>query len=142
MALLGSGLGLALDPLFAYGFGQAAATALGLALLLGWLRRKQLLRFQRVSVRAIVTRTWPFWLSGLTGQARSLDTTIITLSAGPYAAGLYGAASRLMNPFLLASGSMSSVLLPHATRSSEALQRKTLGWDTPAAQFRDLLINT
>lgn len=58
----------------------------------------------------------PFLVSNVTAQARILDVSIVGLVAGPTSAGLYSAASRIINPFMLVPSTMTALVMPYATR--------------------------
>lgn len=66
---------------------------------------------------ATFSRSAPFWFSSVLNQVRLLDNGIVGLTAGPFAAGLYSAASRITNPLMLIPASISQVVLPHVSRN-------------------------
>ncbi|NLF04925.1 MAG: lipopolysaccharide biosynthesis protein, partial [Actinomycetales bacterium] len=78
----------------------------------------------RVGVRAVVSRAAPFLVANTTGQARTLDVTLVSLVGGPVAAGVYAAATKLVQPVLLVPQALASVLVPHATRLDTGTARR------------------
>ena len=77
-----------------------------------------------VAARVVVGRSWPFLASNLTGQARSLDVTVVAAVLGAGAAGLYAAAVKLVQPLLLVPQSLAAVLVPHSTRLDPSAARR------------------
>lgn len=79
-----------------------------------------------VGIRAIVRGSWPFWLSAVSTQARVLDTALVGALLGSYAAGVYSAAMKIVNPLNLFPVAIASIMLPHATRANpQAVGRLT-----------------
>jgi O-antigen/teichoic acid export membrane protein len=56
----------------------------------------------------------------LASQSRNLDTAIVAVVLAPAAAGLYAAASKLVQPTLLIPQTIASLVLPRATRLGAA----------------------
>jgi O-antigen/teichoic acid export membrane protein len=112
------------DPLLAYGLSQLLGSVGGLLHIEYHLRKLAMHNTASQPVKDVLSSSWPFWLSGVTGQARALDSVMVAVFVGPYAAGLYGAAGRLVNPFLLASGALSAVILPHSARATAQKSRE------------------
>ncbi|THG30775.1 lipopolysaccharide biosynthesis protein [Naasia lichenicola] len=67
----------------------------------------------------------PFLLSNVAGQARTLDTVFLGLFSTSFQAGLYAAATRLTAPLMLVPGTLTTILMPHAAKSSSAAARTT-----------------
>ena len=74
--------------------------------------------------RAVVGRAWPFLASNLTGQARTLDVTVVAAALGAGGAGLYAAAAKLVQPLLLVPQSLAAVVMPHSTRLAPDAARR------------------
>ena len=109
------------EPVFAFTLSFAIGSVVGL------LASRQLVRIgysDRVGYRALLTRSWPYWVSNLTSQIRNLDVLLVALFAGSTSSGLYASAVRLTNPILLVTGSLTSVLLPNVSRSDAHTVRK------------------
>lgn len=77
-----------------------------------------------VPPRVVLGRSWPFLASNLTGQARTLDVTVVALVLGATPAGLYSAAVKLVQPLLLVPQSLAAVIMPHATRLGPSAARR------------------
>ncbi len=77
-----------------------------------------------VRVRAVLSRSWPFLASNLTGQARTLDVTVVAAVLSASAAGLYAAAAKLVQPLLLVPQSLAAVVMPRSTQLSPAAARR------------------
>ncbi|MDQ2624138.1 MAG: oligosaccharide flippase family protein [Actinomycetota bacterium] len=77
-----------------------------------------------VRAREVLARAWPFLVSNLSGQARTLDVTVVAavLSAG--SAGLYAAATKLVQPLLLVPQSLAAVVMPRSTGLEPAVARR------------------
>lgn len=78
-------------------------------------------------VGSVVARAVPFLVSNATGQARSLDVSVVAAVAGPAAAGVYAAVTKLVQPILLVPQALGTVLVPHATRLDAAGARRLGG---------------
>ena len=77
-------------------------------------------------LRAILTRTRPFWLTGLSAQLAQLGPALVGLVAGAAAAGAFGAPNRLTGPLIILPASLSNVALVNAScspRGSRAHRR-------------------
>ena len=77
-----------------------------------------------VGPRTVLARAWPFLASNLTGQARTLDVPVVAVVLGPGASGLYAAAVKLVQPFLLVPQSLAAVVMPRSTRLEPAAARR------------------
>lgn len=66
----------------------------------------------------------PFLINNVAAQSRLLDTAIVSVVTSPNAAGGYAAAGRLVQPFMLITNTLATVILPRAIggRRSEALR--------------------
>ncbi len=62
----------------------------------------------------VLSKSVHFLIQNASGQLRTLDVTVVAVVAGPSAAGVYAAATRLANPLLLVPGVLHSVLTPRA----------------------------
>ena len=103
-----------LDPLWSYGGGLLAGA------LAGQLHVRRVVRVDasagRTPARDVLRQAWPFLVSNLTAQARTLDTAIVATVLSPASAGLYAAASKLVQPLLLIPQTVGAVVTPHAAR--------------------------
>jgi O-antigen/teichoic acid export membrane protein len=59
---------------------------------------------------------FPYMVSNVTAQVRLLDVSIVGMFAGSAAAGTYGAASRVVNPFMLIPTTMTALVMPYSAR--------------------------
>ncbi len=111
--LLVSGVG----PLAAYCLGQLLGAAFGF-LHKAWVARVQISKdSEPAPLPEVLRKSWPFWISAISGQARILDTALVGGLLGPYAAGIYSAAMKVVNPLNMIPVALASILLPHATRA-------------------------
>lgn len=123
LAVLVPGLLLGADPVWSYGAGLVAGALAG-----QWHVRRAVRPRLRVGepvpVREVLGRTWPFLVSNLTGQARTLDVSLVAAALGAPAAGLYAAGTKLVQPLLLVPQSLAAVLMPRAARLGVAEARR------------------
>lgn len=88
------------------------------------LATRDLIRPREHNYRSLMAQTRAYWTSVMSSQARELDVTGVLLFAGPGAAGLYAAGSRLARPVLLVAGAMANVVLPHFSRTGTLQARR------------------
>ncbi|PJJ55560.1 O-antigen/teichoic acid export membrane protein [Compostimonas suwonensis] len=69
-----------------------------------------------IPIGSLLQAAWPYWLNSVATQARNLDVTVTAIFGGAFQAGLYASASRITGPLRILPASLSSVLLPHASR--------------------------
>lgn len=81
-------------------------------------------RDKSTRLRLVVRSGIPYWIANLTNQLRNVDVVIVSTVSSAFAGGLYAAAVRLTNPILLMTGSLTSILLPEATRSGVSYIKK------------------
>src|SRR5690606_4010254 len=81
-------------------------------------------RPSRGRARAVLRRSMPFLVSNATGQARTLDVTLVGALAGPLAVGVYAAVTKIVQPVLLVPQALASVLVPPAPRLDAAAARR------------------
>lgn len=117
-------IALGIDALASYGvaslFGAIAGQVhMGLVLRSSLRAQSGAFRFYEV-----LHKTFPFFLSNIAAQSKSLDVVIIGAVAGVPAAGLYTAAIRLTNPFYLLPQALTALILPHAARNGPAYARR------------------
>lgn len=105
-----------------------------------WVCAHRLAIAPHISPRAALPalhRCVPYALSNITAQSRLLDVTIIGTISGVSAAGLYSAGQRLTNPMMLVPQTVTSLVLPRASKSSrnEALRLSMhlIAWTVAAA---------
>lgn len=67
-------------------------------------------------LRAVLNEARPFWLASLSGQARSMDTVLLSALAGVSATGLYAFPSRAVAPLRLVATSLAAIAMPSAAR--------------------------
>lgn len=80
-----------------------------------------------VPPRTLLRLAWPFLASNVAGQARTLDSAVVTATAGPATAGIYASAAKLVQPLLLIPQTLAGVILPRATRLTPAAARRLCG---------------
>lgn len=68
-----------------------------------------------------------FWTNSLGVQFRNLDVILVASLATPMVAGYYGAIARSLNPLLLLSTSVATVLLPIAVKSKNSHSKSLYG---------------
>lgn len=68
-----------------------------------------------------------FWANSLGAQFRNLDVIVVAILATPTVAGYYGAIARSLNPLLLLSTSVATVLLPIAVKSRSMHSKSLYG---------------
>ena len=123
LAVLVPGLALGLDPVWSY-TGGLLAGALAAQLHVRRVVRRLPGRASAVGTSTLLRRSWPYLVSNLTGQVRTLDTTLVAIALTPAAAGLYAAAAKLVQPLLLVPQTIAAVITPHATRLDPAAARR------------------
>ena len=83
-------------------------------------RKRNVFKSSRVGFRELFTEAWPYSISNIAGQTKTLDAVIVGAIASLGTAGLYSAAMRLTNPLSLIAGSLTSVVMPFAARNDHA----------------------
>lgn len=109
---------LAIDAVFAYGLSSLIASLVSL-----WLSRR-LVTLQRpignvgfVELRTVYSTSKSFWANSIGVQLRNLDIIIVAAFVPAASAGYYSAIARSLNPLMLLSSSLSTILLPMAAGS-------------------------
>lgn len=74
--------------------------------------------------RELLRRCRPFWANSMGTQMRNFDVSIVTIMASPLVAGYYGAIARSLNPLMLLSTSLATIVLPLVARSEGKNQKK------------------
>lgn len=110
-------LALAVEPLLAYCVATAVA-ALGSSFFANVYVRRRVTVPSSITYRELLRQSWPYWLHSVATQARNLDVVVTSAIAGAAQAGFYSAASRLTSPLRILPTSLSTVLLPAASRAS------------------------
>lgn len=110
-----------------YAIGALIGNVIGQVQVQGWLRRHlgHPRRYPLSGLIGVARRGTPFLLSNISGQARTLDTVALGILSVPYQAGLYAAATRLTAPLMLVPGTLTTILMPHAARSTSGAARVT-----------------
>ncbi|MEF2977454.1 oligosaccharide flippase family protein [Subtercola sp. YIM 133946] len=123
----GVSLWIGLDPVLAFCIGTASAAVVGQLNIRTWMRGKvkSTTKWSAAQLRSVAGAAWPFWISNVTATARTLDISIVGWVASPYSAGLYSAASKIMNPFRLIPSTLTALIVPYAARQDSATARKT-----------------
>lgn len=80
------------------------------------------------AVKRLPRQTFPFMVSFVAGQLRTLDVGLVALGAGPQSSGLYAAATRLTNPLQLVPTALAQLLLPRAVQNGPAYARRMSGF--------------
>jgi O-antigen/teichoic acid export membrane protein len=111
-------------PILAFCVGRLVGSLVGLIQVIAFTGRLEP-SAQMIAQRRLISSLWPLALSNGIGSLRALDTVVVTMFAGALTAGLYGAASRLLTPFAVVGGAMSSVLMPRSSIKS-AIESKAL----------------
>lgn len=117
LALFSAGLVLHLNPLLVFSASQLMSGVVGRTLLIRRLGRNGS-KVPTISKVRVIREALPFLVSNVAGQARTIDTSLVSALAGANSGGLYAAAIKLTNPLLLIPQSLSAVVLPHAARAS------------------------
>jgi O-antigen/teichoic acid export membrane protein len=122
LVVLVGALSAHLDPLWSYGAG------LLLGALAAQLHVRRVIDLDettgRISMRVLMREAWPFLVSNVTAQARTLDTAVVAAAMSASAAGLYSAASKLVQPLLLIPQTIGAVVTPHAARLEPRAARR------------------
>lgn len=114
VAVLGGGLAAGADALWAYAVGALVGA---LAADLGARRSVRVAGDTAPPpTRELLRRGSPYLVNTLAAQSRMLDTAIVAVLLAPAAAGLYAAASKLVQPTMLIPQTIASLVLPKATR--------------------------
>jgi O-antigen/teichoic acid export membrane protein len=114
VALLVAGLLAGIDGLWAY----AGAALVGAVVAeLGARRTVRVAGGSDAApTRDLLRQGAPYLVNTLAAQSRMLDTAIVAVLLAPAAAGLYAAASKLVQPTMLIPQTIASLVLPKATR--------------------------
>ena len=116
------GLRVGADPLWSYGAGLLAGAVAG------QLHVRHVVDVDhgagRSPARVVLRQAWPFLVSNVTGQARTLDTAIVAATLTAASAGLYASASKLVQPLLLIPQTIGAVVTPHAARLAPLAARR------------------
>ncbi|NKR74012.1 hypothetical protein GS492_15330 [Rhodococcus hoagii] len=134
LALFGVFVVVGISPVLAF------TSSLGVGGVIGLVVSRRIIDLQQfaansatadISAVSVIRSSFPYWIANLTSQVRNLDVSIVSIVSSPAAGGLYAAALRLTNPLLLVTGSLTSVLLPEASRRDRAgvlaINRKLIG---------------
>ncbi len=73
----------------------------------------------------VLRRAWPFWATNVMSAARTLDVSIVGLLSSTYTAGLYAAATKVINPLRLVPSTLTSLVVPYASRQDKTGARST-----------------
>lgn len=129
VAILGGGLAAGADALWAYGAGAVVGAVVA------DVGARRTIRLAGPStatgVRELLRQGSPYMVNTLAAQSRMLDTAIVAVLLAPAAAGLYAAASKLVQPTMLIPQTIASLVLPKATR---------LGKDRAASLVRPMVL--
>lgn len=113
-----------LQPILVFGMGSLAGSYVSF-----WISRR-LVAFQRhpravgrVEVRDVLTESSPFWINSIGAQLRNFDAFLVATLTTPAIAGYYGVISRSLNPLMMISSSLATVLLPLASRAEGKVGR-------------------
>lgn len=82
---------------------------------------------RQVSAGEVVRQGLPFLVSNLTGQARTVDVPVVGAVLDATAAGVYSAAAKLVQPFLLVPQTLGAVLMPGSVTLSGGAARRVAG---------------
>ncbi|MFB2580911.1 oligosaccharide flippase family protein [Herbiconiux sp. P15] len=110
-------LALRVEPVLAYCTSVAVA-ALGSSFFANRYVKRHVTVPSSITYRELLRQSWPYWLHSVATQARNLDVIVTSAIAGAAQAGFYSAASRLTSPLRILPTSLSTVLLPAASRAS------------------------
>ena len=102
-----------------FSFGYAAG-ALAFAVLL---TAFVITRGPGVSLRAATRGAGSYVASGIAGAAANLDVVLVSVIIGPHAAGVYGAATRLVSPLAIAVSSLTAIIIPSAAARPSPYRR-------------------
>ncbi|MCS5723248.1 oligosaccharide flippase family protein [Herbiconiux sp. CPCC 203407] len=108
---------LSVEPVLAYCTSVAIA-ALGSSFFANRYVKRHVTVPSSITYRELLHQSWPYWLHSVATQARNLDVVVTGAIAGAAQAGFYSAASRLTSPLRILPTSLSTVLLPAASRAS------------------------
>lgn len=106
------------DAVFAFGVSSLIASIVSF-----WLSRRLVLlqplngKVGLPEFRTIYGISKNFWANSIGVQLRNLDVILVAAIVSPISAGYYSAIARSLNPLMLLSSSLSTVLLPIATRT-------------------------
>jgi O-antigen/teichoic acid export membrane protein len=105
----------AVDPIFSFSIAVAVSAVGSLAFAYSYVARR-LAPTDGSTVKALVSRSYPYWINSVAAQSQNLDAAITSGIAGPLQAGFYATSARLTNPLRILPASLASVLLPVAAR--------------------------
>ena len=111
-------------PLLGFAISVAVASVVSAVAIRTKLRMDLVAVTEDLSDRDVIRLAWPYWINSLGTQVRNLDSTVVSLVAGPAQAGFYAAAGRTTGPLRLLTTSLASVFLPAAAARDSAGIRK------------------
>lgn len=118
---------MSIDAILTFGIASFVAAVISL------LMSRKMVRVQGtvaqlglLEFRSILLVSRSFWVNSIGVQLRNLDVFLIAALATPAIAGYYGAIARSLNPLMMISSSLASVLLPMVARSDGRVGKSLL----------------
>lgn len=74
-------------------------------------------KIDKTILKEILRASRPFWANSVGAQIRNFDIIVVAAVVSPLVAGYYGAIARSLNPLMMLSTSLASVILPMATKA-------------------------
>jgi O-antigen/teichoic acid export membrane protein len=103
-------------PISSYCFSYLVGSLVGQLHMFILLKGRDLARGPGLGLRQVTQRSFPYLVSNLSAQSRMLDVAVVNAASSALTAGLYSAASKILNPFLLLPGVLTTVIMPHVSR--------------------------
>lgn len=107
---------LGLDWVLSYSLGMAAGAMLS-SIASYYIVRGRIIQSSQGVWSEILRESRHFWLNSVSAQIKNLDNAIVGIVAGPAASGIYGLASRLINPLRLVPDTVSFLLMPEVSKN-------------------------
>ncbi|NYD34549.1 polysaccharide biosynthesis C-terminal domain-containing protein [Actinomycetospora corticicola] len=111
-------LALETPALWSYSLSYLLGSLFGQVHIQMFLRDKLSPICEKVKLIATTRSAFPYFVSNFTGQIRLLDTPLVSSVAGVVQAGLYSGATKIVQPFSLIPGVVTTVIMPHSARLS------------------------
>lgn len=119
ITLLAGGLSVGMNATSAFSLASMLASIVSV-----WMSRSLVYlqapeeKIEKSIVYEILQASRPFWANSIGAQLRNFDVVIVAAVVSPLIAGYYGVIARSLNPLMMLSSSLATIILPMATKNS------------------------
>lgn len=118
---------LPLDPIINFGLSLVVGSVVGEVHIERWVRRSGELKVQDTHTKGEVLRdALPYSLTNISGQARNLDTAIVSAFSSSIQAASFAAASKVAVPIFLLASAIASSVMPAVANGGHYFSTKLL----------------